>query len=67
MTTSRRQIARPGTTPRRAVAVQRAGVATKQGGAGDELFAEGRTCSGMMSRIFIGPKKGIRCSRIWPA
>ena len=26
-----------------------------------------RTCSGMMSRIFIGPKNGSRCLRIWPA
>jgi hypothetical protein len=26
-----------------------------------------RTCSGMMSGIFIGPKNGIRCLWIWPA
>ena len=47
MTTSRRQIARPGTTPRPVVAVQRSGVAAKQGGAGDELFAEELHCSAM--------------------
>jgi tRNA-Thr(GGU) m(6)t(6)A37 methyltransferase TsaA len=47
MTTSRRQIARPGTTSRPVVAVQRSGVAAKQGGAGDELFAEELHCSAM--------------------
>jgi hypothetical protein len=56
MMTSRRQIARPGTTPRPVVAVQRPGVATKQGGAGDELFAEElhHSATSVVSRLMVG-------------